>query len=77
MRTSAEKHFNDIFVNVSKICEQVDIDLSISCRTARQTQRCNVMADTPVDYYRISISIPFLENILTHIHEHLLKHNNI
>ncbi|KAJ8939579.1 hypothetical protein NQ314_011074 [Rhamnusium bicolor] len=77
MRNNAEQQFHDIFVEVSKICDKLGIDISIPRRASRQTQRCNIMTKNPEDYYRISIFIPFLENVLTQIQERLLKHKQI
>nr|CAH7767474.1 unnamed protein product [Callosobruchus chinensis] len=77
MRTTAEQHFNDIFEEVSRFCKKMDIEVATPRRTGRQTNRGNVMKEKPVDYYRTSIFIPFLENISTQIQERLLKHKNI
>ncbi|KAJ8943160.1 hypothetical protein NQ314_009822 [Rhamnusium bicolor] len=77
MRNNAEQQFHDIFVEVSKICDKLGTDISILRRASWQTQRCNIMTENPEDYYRISIFIPFLENVLTQIQERLLKHKQI
>ena len=40
---------------------------SIPRRCSRQTQRDNVPAETPEEYYRRSLTIPFLDHILSHM----------
>lgn len=58
----------------SEICEELNIDILIPRRTGKQIQRSNVMANTPEEYYRLSVFIPFLDSIISQIGDRLLKH---
>ena len=40
---------------------------SIPRRCGRQTQRSNVQAETPEEYYRRSLTIPFIDHMISHI----------
>ena len=41
--------------------DTVNTPSSIPRRCARQTSRCNVPGDTPEEYYRRAITVPFLD----------------
>ena len=46
---------------------EVGIDPSVPRRYGRQTQRSNVPADTPGEYFRRTISIPVLDHLLSEL----------
>ena len=47
--------------------DKVGATQTIPRRCGRQTARSNVPADTPEEYYRRAITIPFLDEMLTHL----------
>lgn len=77
IRNNAVEEFKSIFNNVMQMCEEFGIDICIPRRAGRQTQRCNIMTNTPEEYYRISIFITFLDSVTNQIHDRLLKHKTI
>ena len=47
--------------------DTVNTPPSIPRRCARQMSRCNVPGDTPEEYYRRAITVPFLDELLSHL----------
>jgi len=45
--------------------------------TKRQTNRCNVPADSPEAYFRATIFIPFVDHFLLQLHEPFLAHKQM
>lgn len=41
---------------------------------SRQTGRCNVVAESVEDYYRIAFYIPFIDTYITHLRSFFTKH---
>ena len=77
MRKDAESEFTTVFNEVKDICEEFDIDIFIPRRAGKQIQRCNVMANTPEEYYRMAVFIPFLDSVISQIGDRLLKHKSV
>jgi hypothetical protein len=77
IRRETDTEFNAIFGDVTKLCNEHDIEIRISRLTGRQVHCCNIMAGTPEDYYRIAIYIPFLDLVQMQIHDQLLKRKTI
>lgn len=64
MRETADTCFNNIFTSVSNLCEQYDISILKPRTVGRQTHRENMPADSPEEYYRRTIFIPFLDETI-------------
>ena len=77
MRKDAESEFTTVFNEVKDICEEFDIDIFIPRRAGKQIQRCNVIANTPEEYYRMAVFIPFLDSVISQIGDRLLKHKSV
>jgi hypothetical protein len=52
------------FERSAKICEPLDIEVKKPRICGRQIMRDNVEAESPEDYSRKSITVPFLDNTL-------------
>jgi hypothetical protein len=54
---------------LKKICKSLNITVSIQQQTKRQVNRNNIVNSGPEDFYKKSIYIPMLDNIIMHIME--------
>lgn len=59
-----EDVYNSVFEAATKVSAVSDHVLSIPRRCGRQTQRNNVPGDTPKDYFRRAIYLPFLDMMI-------------
>ncbi|KAL5240251.1 hypothetical protein ACI65C_007661 [Semiaphis heraclei] len=74
IRDNANAEFEKIFKEVEDVCSSFDITVSVPRTTSRQKNRSNVMNNNPIEYYRISTFIPFLDNFLEQLHGRFLEH---
>jgi hypothetical protein len=54
-----------------------DIEIKIPRLTKKQTNRCNIPLNTPEQYYRASIFIPYLDKCITELEERFNVHRSI
>lgn len=74
IRDNANAEFEKIFKEVEDVCSSFDITVSVPRTSSRQKNRSNVMNNNPIEYYRISTFIPFLDNFLEQLHGRFLEH---
>lgn len=61
-RSNEEYCFNEIFNDVKH--EKFNIPILVPRITSKQRNRVNIQTNSPNDYYRVSIFIPLLDNII-------------
>ena len=59
-RANVEQFNHQCFERRAKICEPLDIEVKKPRICGKQIMRDNVEAESPEDYFRKSISVPFL-----------------
>jgi hypothetical protein len=59
-RANVEQFNNQCFERSAKICEPLGIEVNKPRISGRQIMRDNVEAESPEDYFRKSISVPFI-----------------
>ena len=59
-RANVEQFNHQCFEKSAKICEQLDIEVKNPRICERQIMRDNVEAESPEDYFRKSVTVPFL-----------------
>ena len=67
MRENSEEEFHEIFEEISSVAQDVGIEIGIPRLAGRQIHRNNVQVETPEEYYRISIFVPFLDHLITQL----------
>ena len=68
IRSEAVKEFEPVYADMLKmatVAGRPELSVPRTCR--RQTQRSNVPAETPKDYWRRSVFLPFLDHLLTEL----------
>lgn len=76
-RENAEEAFNEIFKQATELAIKIETDIQIPRKTAHQAHRDNYDIDSPEDYYRLSIFIPFLDHFITHLNDRFMQHKNL
>lgn len=74
MRRQANKKFHDLFLDVEKVACQIGTEITVPRVINKQLHRDNYMCDSAEDFYRLSIYIPFLDNIMAQLERRFLKH---
>lgn len=64
------------FLPITEMLSDVAIEPSVPRRCGRQTQRSNVPADTPTEYFRRTISIPVLDHLLSELRSQFGDHQH-
>ena len=66
-RENAEENFKTIFQDAVSLHTSFGVTVSIPRLSKKQTHRNNVEASSPEEYYRRSIYVPMLDNVLMDI----------
>ena len=74
VRDNINTHHVQWFLTITELLSEVGIEPSVPRRCGRQTQRSNVPADTPSEYFRRAISIPVLDHLLCELRSRFGKH---
>lgn len=77
MRENAQTNFQKIFLNASNFSNEIGEEIKVPRIVGIQRHRANYDQQSPEDYYRLSIFIPFLDNFITQLHDRILTHKNI
>ncbi|XP_050054933.1 52 kDa repressor of the inhibitor of the protein kinase-like [Aphis gossypii] len=77
IRENAETVFSDLFKIIVTQSKEMDIEIKIPRLAKRQKHRCNIMMNTPEEYYRVSIFIPFIESIIEQLNDRFNNHREI
>lgn len=64
-RENATEYLKNIFIEVSSMHESFGLPISKPRITNKQVNRNNITTSSPEEYYRISIYIPLLDDVLT------------
>lgn len=66
-RNDIDNAFTRIYQHSVRLSEQVGVEPSIPRIAKRQSNRANTPADNPEEYYRRTLAIPLLDNIMTEL----------
>ena len=66
VRSNAEKEFDSIFIKVVEMANDCGTTIQIKVRCKQQTNRENYEGE-PKDFYRNSIFIPYLDNLISQL----------
>lgn len=64
MRENIDVHHRQWYEEASDMALKVGTNPSMPRIVGRQTQLSNVVADSPEEYYRRSVTIPFVDHLL-------------
>lgn len=74
LRNTAQNEFSNIFQDASILAKKLDIQIVLPRLTKCQKNRINFQSNTPEDYFRISIFIPFLDIFISEIKCRFIDH---
>jgi len=77
IRANAEIVFSDLFKNLIKRSNEMDIEIKIPRLAKRQKHRNNFSTENPEDYFRVSIFIPFIDSIIQQLNDRFNNHKEI
>lgn len=63
-----------LFLIAQEFAREIDEEIKIPRVVGHQCHRENYNCDSPEDYYRVSIFIPFIEHFVSQLEERFLKH---
>ena len=68
-RDSSDEYFSEIFIQATDICETFSIEMRKPRLVGRQKNRINVPGDSPEEYYRRAMMIPFLDHVISNLND--------
>ena len=78
VRVNGDKWFKEIYYNIVKIASISGTEPSVPRTCGRQTMRTNISTNNPVVYYRQSVFISFLDNMIQGFEERFSpRHSDI
>ena len=73
-RQNADTEFKTIFTQAKNVCDSLGIEITIPRTTKFQKHRCNVPTSDPESYYRISVFIPLIDDLVFSLTDRFLSH---
>ncbi|XP_041472075.1 52 kDa repressor of the inhibitor of the protein kinase-like [Lytechinus variegatus] len=77
MRSKADIDFNDIFLRATKTCDAIGVTINLPRLAGRQAQRCNVQTNSPEEFFRIAVFLPFVDHFLSELNSRFLSHKTL
>lgn len=77
LRNTPNESFKAIYEQAVRKAENFDISIRKPRTVSKQTLRSNIPADTIEDYFRRTIFIPFIDHVITQLHERFTEHQNL
>ncbi|KAL7287152.1 hypothetical protein TKK_0018586 [Trichogramma kaykai] len=77
MRKNIDSEFSKIFEMAQSIMTDLGGEIRIPRRSSLQTLRCNVDAETPESYFRISVVIPVLDDFNEQLSNRFIDHKEV
>lgn len=68
-RGDGENYFSSLFAKAEKVAEELQTDITVPRKTERQVHRTNAPSKLPVDHYRLTIFIPYLDHLITQLED--------
>lgn len=63
-REENKQYFNVVYIQAESMAKNMDIEIKVPRICSRQTKRANYPVTSDEDYYRVSVYIPMLDNII-------------
>jgi len=63
-RAEADNTFHRLFNDALRLCSIASVEMNIPRVASRQTARENYRTNSPEEYYRLSVFIPFLDHLV-------------
>ena len=67
IRINIDKYHNEWYSEACKLAQRITVDESVPRTCARQTKRENFPAESPSYYYKVSLSIPLIDTVLSEL----------
>lgn len=64
-RNKCDETFSEIFARAMNFSEELEVQIKIPRRCAKQTMRSNYSGGSPEEYFRQSIFLPYLDSLIT------------
>ena len=77
MRESIDKEFSDWYHEADELAQKLTEEIKVPRLTGRQVHRANVGGDTPEDYFRRNVAIPFVDHLKEEMKQRFSKENRI
>lgn len=77
MRLNSAQKFQSLFGEATKLSESIGEEIKMPRFTQRQQNRENFDCDSPEDYFRLSIFIPFIDHFIVQLEDRLLNHKKL
>jgi hypothetical protein len=76
-RETAEEKFHALFVKAKSLGEKFGIELCIPRRAGKMRHRANYESNTPEEYFRASIYVPYMDSLLSALKARFCEANDI
>jgi hypothetical protein len=77
MRQNMDSCFSKKFRDSLFILNAINGEMRVPRLVSKQTKRCNVQVDSPENYFRIAIAVPFFDDFLDQLRSKFSAHKNI
>jgi hAT family C-terminal dimerisation region len=77
IREAPDSSFKDVYDEACQKATNFNFDIKKPRTTSKQTLRSNVPADSVEQYFMRAIFIPFIDQMLSQLHERFTRHRNI
>lgn len=77
LRNNCELKFRELFIEAESCLEEIGEEIKIPGIASRQVYRANYDCNSPEEYYRRSLYIPFIDHFICQLEIRCLKHKHI
>ena len=77
IRGEIDAEFETCFGDAEKIAEELDITVTVPRTCTKQQHRANIPKDTPKEYYKLAMAIPFLDYFLGELDSRFQKQDQV
>ena len=77
MREPIDKEFSDWYHEADELTQKLTEEIKVPRLTGRQVHRANAGGDTPEDYFRRNVAIPFVDHLKEEMKQRFSKENRI
>ena len=67
MRSNSSTSFRPIFSSAEILAKNAEVELVVPRRSGRQVYRNNTNMEEPIDYFRVTAFIPFIDHLLSEL----------
>jgi hypothetical protein len=77
IRSNIDEYFHDIYIKTSNLAQKMRFSISLPRIARKQKNRDNYSVNTPEEYFKITVFIPYLDLFINEVDRRFIEHQEI